>query len=116
MLGVNAAVLLLKWIDWVVLRRAEEAVWEVEERGPGPGPKGVEYGNARLKEEVSGHSGGAARGRGPETLWGRFCWGFRLFATNRGVGWNWKVKNVPEAVPLGFSKWSVLSQVRCAVC
>ena len=39
------------------------------------------------------------------TLWQRYKWAFNFSCTARGVGWNWKVKNVPQAVPKGYPKW-----------
>ncbi|KAL2066309.1 hypothetical protein VTL71DRAFT_2380 [Oculimacula yallundae] len=34
-----------------------------------------------------------------------FGWSVDLNTAMRGIGWNWKVNNVPDSVPLGTSKW-----------
>ncbi|KAK6379512.1 hypothetical protein LTS17_006430 [Exophiala oligosperma] len=51
------------------------------------------------------------------TIWQKFRWNFDLFMTMRGVGWNWRVKNV-EAVPMQLSRRQYIFQrlVRMGYC
>lgn len=37
------------------------------------------------------------------TIWQKVCWSLELFMTMRGVGWNWKVKNV-QVVSMQLSR------------
>lgn len=37
------------------------------------------------------------------SVWQKFQWNFDLFTTMRGIGWNWKVKNVDD-VPQQISR------------
>lgn len=37
--------------------------------------------------------------------WETFKESWLMNTTNRGVGWNWEVKNVPKAAPAGTSRW-----------
>ena len=41
----------------------------------------------------------------PKTWREKLSWAWGLNTTYRGIGWNWKVKNVPEAAPLSTTKW-----------
>ncbi|KAJ9494805.1 hypothetical protein H2202_009706 [Exophiala xenobiotica] len=51
------------------------------------------------------------------TLWRKLHWNFDLFMTWRGVGWNWKVKNVDE-VPKDMSRGQFVVQqiIRAGYC
>lgn len=40
-----------------------------------------------------------------QTAWRRLGWHADLCTAMRGVGWNWKVKNVPNAADRSTSKW-----------
>lgn len=44
-------------------------------------------------------------GQRPKTLWKRFTWVCDLNLTLRGIGWNWKVKNVREGCAIGTTRW-----------
>ncbi|KAH8678573.1 membrane bound O-acyl transferase family-domain-containing protein [Tricladium varicosporioides] len=37
--------------------------------------------------------------------WKKLKESWLMNTTNRGVGWNWEVKNVPKAAPVGTSRW-----------
>jgi hypothetical protein len=58
----------------------------------------------RLKD-VKGKEVGGGDGEGNGEMGGRkgLCWQFDLMTSLRGIGWNWKVKNIPEAAPA--TKW-----------
>ncbi|KIW18353.1 hypothetical protein PV08_02641 [Exophiala spinifera] len=43
------------------------------------------------------------------TIRQKLRWGFDLFMTMRGVGWNWRVKNVEE-VPVHLTRWQYVFQ------
>jgi hypothetical protein len=45
------------------------------------------------------------QGKVPQTRWEKLSWAWGLNTTYRGIGWNWKVKNVREPVPLSTLKW-----------
>jgi hypothetical protein len=45
------------------------------------------------------------KGKTPKTWREKLSWSWGLNTTYRGIGWNWKVKNVPDAVPLSTNKW-----------
>ncbi|CZR63400.1 uncharacterized protein PAC_13297 [Phialocephala subalpina] len=42
----------------------------------------------------------------PQTALGRLGWHADLCSVMRGVGWNWQVKNVPEAADPKIAKWA----------
>lgn len=48
----------------------------------------------------NGPSGPNANG----SLFERLQWSVSLWCSTRGIGWNWKVSNVPEAVAPGYSR------------
>lgn len=54
------------------------------------------------KEAAEPNALTSARANG--SWWERLRWSVSLWSTTRGVGWNWKVSNVPEPVPPGYPK------------
>jgi len=69
-LPIQAAIILTRWVDFYVLHNPEKEF-------------------SRLKD----HS---VR---PTTWWVKLGWVWDLNTTFRGIGWNWKVKNVPVEMP-----------------
>jgi hypothetical protein len=43
---------------------------------------------------------------GKQTVWQKLGWGFDLHSSMRGVGWNWRVRNIPASTPQ--SKWQFI--------
>ncbi|KAF4633757.1 hypothetical protein G7Y89_g4360 [Cudoniella acicularis] len=41
----------------------------------------------------------------PKTAWGKLKQAWDLNTTMRGIGWNWQVKNIPEAASEGTTNW-----------
>lgn len=75
MLPIQAAILIIQWIDFCVLHSPDDF--------------------SRLKD----------KGKIPTTWREKLSWAWDLNTTYRGIGWNWTVKNVPPAVPLSTRKW-----------
>lgn len=72
---INATLLLLHWFDFFVFHSQDD--WKrIEDRGV-------------LRKNWKQRLG----------------WSWDLSISQRGVGWNWKVKNVPEGAPVGTTKW-----------
>jgi hypothetical protein len=80
--AINISMTLAKFIDVCVLRNAEQVLRRVK-----PDGSGVETAEDIQKMD----------------LWQKFRWNLDLFTTMRGIGWNWRVKNVDE-VPLNISR------------
>lgn len=53
-------------------------------------------------EEFSRRKDGGKR---PRTWREKLWWSLDLNSTMRGIGWNWEVKNVPDAAPIATPKW-----------
>ena len=69
-LPIQATVILTRWVDFYVLHNPEKKISRLRDRGVRP------------------------------TTWrGKLGWVWDLNTTFRGLGWNWKVKNVPIGVP-----------------
>lgn len=79
--AVNLCMAVMKYIDFVVMRSPEQSFHRVR-----PG------GTVEDADEVTQMS-----------LWQKFKWSLSLACTTRGIGWNWRVKNV-ERVPEGISR------------
>ncbi|OAP60780.1 hypothetical protein AYL99_05782 [Fonsecaea erecta] len=79
--AVNVCLILFRCIDFAVLHDAEQTFHRVKSDGT------IE--NAEHIEKM--------------TIWQKFCWSLHLFTTMRGIGWNWRVKNVDE-VPRDISR------------
>jgi hypothetical protein len=75
MLPIQALLFVTQWVDFCVLHSPDEF--------------------SRDKDEK----------KVPKTWRERLRWAWGLNTTYRGIGWNWKVKNVPEAAPLSMTKW-----------
>lgn len=80
--AVNISMTLAKFLDVGVLRNAENEFQRVNPDG-----------SARETPDDLQKM----------TLWQKFRWNLDLFVTMRGIGWNWRVKNVDE-VPLDISR------------
>lgn len=78
LLPIQAVLVLLHWIDFFVLNSPSEFV------------------RTKDRERVA-----------QEAFWGRLRWTFDLHATMRGIGWNWKVKNIPD-IRRNIEKWWVI--------
>lgn len=76
LLPIQAGLLLLHWMDFFVLHSPNEFF--------------------RLRDPQQGLH---------QTFWEKLSWNFDLCTSMRGVGWNWKVKNVP-AVENQTPRWS----------
>lgn len=75
LLPIQAGLLLLHWMDFFVLHSPNEFF--------------------RLRDPQQGLH---------QTFWEKLSWNFDLCTSMRGVGWNWKVKNVP-AVENQTPRW-----------
>ncbi len=80
--AVNISMTLARFVDVCALRDAEKELWRVN-------PDGSARETADDIQKM--------------TLWQKFRWNLDLFMTMRGVGWNWRVKNVDE-VPMNISR------------
>lgn len=81
--------LLWQYIDFAILNDPEVAFFKVKE--PITDAKSL----AKAKAE----------GSMPKDTIGKLTWATEFLTNNRGIGWNWQVKNVPEA-PVQ-SRWLV---------
>ena len=84
LIAINVTLIAFKFADFVYLRTPENAAHRVNESG-----KPIEDGNSLRNASY------------PE----RLKWAANLFSTFRGVGWNWRVKNIQD-VPPGTTRWS----------
>jgi len=75
MLPIQATLLFIQYLDFFVLHSPDE------------------FSRTKDQEKV------------PKTWWEKLSWAWALNTTYRGIGWNWKVKNVREPVPLSTPKW-----------
>lgn len=83
LIAINITLAALKFADFVYLRVPEDTAHRVN-------ASGVSIENGRSIRDSSYRK--------------RLQWAASLFSTLRGVGWNWKVKNV-EDVPPGTTRW-----------
>jgi len=74
-LAVNVTGLLYKYVDFILLCDTETQLYRVKEAENKDGP--------RLNEDPANMG-----------LWQKCKWSVDLWTTLRGVGWNWRVKNV----------------------
>jgi hypothetical protein len=51
-----------------------------------------------------GYSRAKDKGAVPTSLWEKLRWNWDLMISMRGIGWDWKVKNVPKG-DVGISRW-----------
>ncbi|EXJ86025.1 hypothetical protein A1O1_06394 [Capronia coronata CBS 617.96] len=72
--AINVCMALGKYIDFCILRTSEHACRRVAPDG-----------SLETLQEIT-----------TLTLWQKLRWNFDLFTTMRGIGWNWRVKNVEE--------------------
>ncbi|OAL20157.1 hypothetical protein AYO22_09129 [Fonsecaea multimorphosa] len=79
--AVNVSLILVRCIDFEVLHNAEQAFRRVKSDG-----------TMETAEDIE-----------KMTIWQKCRWGLHLFTTARGIGWNWRVKNVDE-VPRDISR------------
>ncbi|OQU96641.1 hypothetical protein CLAIMM_02691 [Cladophialophora immunda] len=87
--AINVCLILLRCIDVGVLHNAEQAFRRVKSDG-----------TTETEEDIE-----------KMTTWQKFRWSLQLFTTMRGIGWNWRVKNVDQ-VPRHISRSRfVLEQV-----
>lgn len=82
LLPIQALILLVQWVDLYVLHAPEKEFWKVGDEKVGNG--GLEKGVPSGWREKLG-----------------WVWGLKF--TLRGVGWNWRVKNIPTESPK--TKW-----------
>lgn len=75
MLPIQALIMILQWADFCVLHSPDEFYRDKD------------------KEKV------------PQGWREKLSWAWDLNTTYRGLGWNWKVKNVPEAPLPSTKKW-----------
>ncbi|PMD36334.1 hypothetical protein L207DRAFT_516028 [Hyaloscypha variabilis F] len=76
MLPIQALLFITQWVDFCVVHSP------------------AEFSRDKDKEKV------------PKTWLEKLRWSWSLNTTFRGIGWNWKVKNVPEAAPLSTTRWA----------
>ncbi len=75
MLPIQAILCVTQWLDFCILHSPDEYYRDKDEK------------------------------KVPTTWWGKLSWASGLNTTYRGIGWSWKVKNVPESAPLSTIKW-----------
>ena len=80
----------VKWMHFMLMQLPERDFWRV--------PEDVDDKNAMNKGNARG---GPRPDRG---WWEKLRWATSLWATDRGIGWNWKVKNIEEGKPIGYSR------------
>jgi hypothetical protein len=80
----------VKWVDFMVMQLPERDCWRV--------PESLDD-NSIAKKQFASSSPVADRG-----LWEKLRWATSLWATDRGVGWNWKVKSIEDGKPTGYSR------------
>ncbi|OCT51557.1 hypothetical protein CLCR_08724 [Cladophialophora carrionii] len=73
--AINISITLARFIDVCVLHDAEQSLRRVRADGS----------DRETAEDIQRMG-----------LWWKFCWNLDLFTTMRGIGWNWRVKNVDE--------------------
>jgi hypothetical protein len=83
LIAINITLTAFKFIDFVYLRVPE---------------------NAAHRVNVSGEPIESGKSIRDASHWKRLKWAWDLFSTLRGVGWNWRVKNI-EDVPRGTTRW-----------
>ena len=81
----------IKWVDVLIIQGPPEAKnWRV--------PENLE--DAQLKdrrlESISPRADGG--------WWQKLRWASSMWCTDRGVGWNWRVKGTSLGVPYGYSR------------
>lgn len=79
--AVNIVMAITKYIDFVVMRIPEQSCHRIRPNN-----------RVETTDEINRMS-----------LWQKFKWSLQLACTTRGVGWDWRVKNV-EPVPPGISR------------
>ena len=84
MIAINIFITTLKFVDFVYLRIPEDAAHRVNASG-----QSTEDGNSIRNS----------------SYWTRLKWAASLYSTLRGIGWNWRVKNV-ESIPPDTRRWS----------
>ena len=82
--GVFMAGLTMKWLDFVLFRVPEKEFWRVEPEENSASDKVSPVPDRGLLEKIR--------------------WSISLWCTNRGIGWNWQVKNLQNGVPRGYSR------------
>ena len=82
-LPIQALVLFGQWVSFFVLHVPENEYWRVREK------------QKKEKQGVEHDKG----------WWEKLKWTTSLKMTLRGVGWNWKVKNVPSQSPTSRSRF-----------
>jgi hypothetical protein len=83
MIAINVVLVSLKYVDFVFLRTPEDTAFRTDSKGT-------------LVDD--------AKSLRVASCWERLKWAGSLFSTFRGVGWNWRVKNV-ENIPQNVAKW-----------
>lgn len=79
--AVNVVMAITKYIDFAVMRIPEQSCHRIRPDN-----------RIETTDEINRMS-----------LWQKFKWSLQLACTTRGVGWDWRVKNV-EPVPPGISR------------
>ncbi|KAH8807191.1 hypothetical protein F5884DRAFT_879942 [Xylogone sp. PMI_703] len=90
----------LKWIDVLILHGPpEEHAWRI--------PENLE--NNRLAD----HQFASSSPRADGGWWQKLRWATGLWCTDRGIGWNWRVKGTPLGVPYGYSRIKFVLESVC---
>ncbi|KIX08170.1 uncharacterized protein Z518_02826 [Rhinocladiella mackenziei CBS 650.93] len=85
----------LKWIDFSVLRVPEQSLRRVRADG-----------SVETAEEIQNM-----------TVWSKLRWLLDLQSTMRGIGWNWRVKNVDDVPPdISRSRFVLEQVIRAGYC
>lgn len=87
-LFLNGFLILVRWVDYMILNVPEQAFRRIP-----------------TVEEDSTKEKGVDSGAPEEMTLAKLKWSVALWTTFRGVGWNWKVRNIPAAAPIGTSRW-----------
>jgi len=102
LLPIQGLIVFSHWIDFYVLHDAE---WEYFRLKDVESEKGLEERKVKEGDEAGEGKEGEKDGKGKRKR-KRMGWNFDLMTTLRGVGWNWRVNNIPEAAPT--TKWQFI--------
>jgi hypothetical protein len=82
--------ILCNWVDQVVLQHPDKQQWHKISR---QSPQQL---NREGKEDTVNL---------PQSYWARLMLNLESALALRGVGWSFRVKNVPEPPPIGYNRW-----------
>jgi hypothetical protein len=93
LLPIQGLIIFSHWVDFYLLHGPEREFYQVRDvkdvkDGDVKGREAGGKGEGKERENVEGKNEGGRQGLG---------WHFDLMTSMRGVGWNWRVKNIPSS-------------------